>query len=54
MLKVRLLPASKDPNKPYNMHAVIKAILDDRNFFEIMPDWASNIIVGFGAKDVDT
>ena len=36
-----------DPTKPYDMHAVIERIVDDGDFLEIQPDWASNIIVGF-------
>lgn len=36
-----------DPNQPYDMHEVIDKIVDDRNFFEIMPDYARNLIVGF-------
>jgi len=37
-----------DPNKPYNMKIVVESILDKNNFFEIMPDFAKNIITGFG------
>lgn len=36
-----------NPNKPYDMHEVIGRIVDDREFFEIHPDYAANIIVGF-------
>ncbi len=36
-----------DPNHPYDMHEVIDKIVDDANFFEIMPDYARNLIVGF-------
>jgi len=36
-----------DPNKPYDMKDVINEVVDDRDFFEIMPDWAKNIIIGF-------
>jgi propionyl-CoA carboxylase beta chain len=35
------------PNKPYDMHDVIRRIVDDGEFFEIHPDYAANIIVGF-------
>ncbi len=35
------------PNKPYDMHEVIHRIVDDGDFFEIHPDYASNLIVGF-------
>jgi propionyl-CoA carboxylase beta chain len=37
-----------DPNKPYDMKIVIDAILDRNQFYEIMPDYAKNIITGFG------
>ncbi len=36
-----------DPQKPYDMHGVITRIVDDAQFLEIQPGWASNIIVGF-------
>jgi acetyl-CoA carboxylase carboxyltransferase component len=36
-----------DPQKPYDMHRVIEAVVDRDSFFEIQPDWARNIIVGF-------
>uniref|UniRef100_A0A914WM47 Propionyl-CoA carboxylase beta chain, mitochondrial n=1 Tax=Plectus sambesii TaxID=2011161 RepID=A0A914WM47_9BILA len=32
----------------YNMKDVILALIDESDFFEIMPDYAKNIIVGFG------
>src|SRR3984957_13329086 len=34
-------------NKPYDMHEVIRLIVDDGVFFEIQPDYAANILVGF-------
>ncbi|MAB56023.1 MAG: methylmalonyl-CoA carboxyltransferase, partial [Aequorivita sp.] len=34
-------------NKPYDMHAVIKGIIDADSFFEVHKDYADNIIVGF-------
>ena len=37
-----------DPAKPYDMHEVLAAIVDDGAFLEIQPGWAQNIIVGFG------
>ncbi|MEN1783601.1 MAG: acyl-CoA carboxylase subunit beta [Bacteroidota bacterium] len=37
-----------NPNKPYDMHEVIDGILDFTSFFEIQPDYAENVIVGFG------
>lgn len=40
-----------NPNKPYDMHAVIHEIMDDDSFFEIHPDFAPNILVGFARID---
>ena len=37
----------EDPQKPYDMHRVIEAVVDGGEFLEIQPDWARNIIVGF-------
>ena len=34
-------------NKPYDMHEVIKGIIDADSFFEIHKNYADNIIVGF-------
>lgn len=34
-------------HKPYDMHEVIYAIIDEESFFEIHKDFAENIIVGF-------
>ena len=41
-----LIPDS--PNKPYDMLDVITPIVDNREFFEIAPEFAQNIITGFG------
>ncbi len=38
----------EDSNKPYDMHEVIKLVLDDSDFFEVHKDYARNIITGFG------
>jgi len=40
-----LLP--DNPNKPYDMKALIRIVADQQDFFEIQPDFAANIIVGF-------
>jgi propionyl-CoA carboxylase beta chain len=40
-----LVPA--DPNKPYDMMEIISSVVDDHNFFEIMPLYAKNMITGF-------
>jgi propionyl-CoA carboxylase beta chain len=44
-----LVPAN--PNKPYDMKELILKVVDEADFFEISPDWAKNIIVGFGRLD---
>jgi acetyl-CoA carboxylase carboxyltransferase component len=36
-----------DPNKAYDMHDVIHEIVDNGEFFEIKPEYAKNLIVGF-------
>ena len=36
-----------NPNKAYDMYAVIRSVVDDGDFFEIHRDFAKNIIVGF-------
>ena len=41
-----IVPA--DPNVPYDMGALVRRVLDECHLFEIMPDHAKNIIVGFG------
>ena len=37
-----------DPNQPYDMMDIIQPVLDDQYFFEVMPHFARNMIVGFG------
>jgi propionyl-CoA carboxylase beta chain len=34
-------------NKPYDMHEVIKRVVDDAEFYEVQPGYAANIICGF-------
>ena len=41
-----LIPANA--NQPYDMHEVIRKIVDEAEFFEIQPAHAANIICGFG------
>ncbi|MCD4682527.1 MAG: acyl-CoA carboxylase subunit beta [Bacteroidales bacterium] len=36
-----------DPNKPYDMKEIISTVVDENNFFEVMPYYAQNIIIGF-------
>ncbi len=37
-----------NPNKPYDIKELIEKIADEGDFFELMPDYARNIVVGFG------
>ena len=44
-----------DPNKPYDIKEIITKVADENNFFEIMPHYAQNIVIGFarmGGKPV--
>jgi propionyl-CoA carboxylase beta chain len=41
----QLIPS--DPNKPYDMRELIEKVVDNRNFFEIQPAYAPNILIGF-------
>lgn len=40
-----------DSYQPYNMLEVIRKIVDSEHFFELMPDYAKNIIIGFARMD---
>ncbi len=40
-----------EPQKPYDMTAVIEEVLDQGSFFEINAGFARNILVGFGRLD---
>ena len=40
-----------NPNKAYDMYAVIHSIVDDGRFLEVHKDFARNIIVGFARMD---
>jgi propionyl-CoA carboxylase beta chain len=44
-----IIPA--DPNTAYDMKDVVRRVVDDENFFEIMPDFAKNIVVGFARME---
>src|SRR5438132_6366693 len=37
-----------NPNKPYDIKELIVKVLDERDFFELQPDYAKNIVIGFG------
>ena len=36
-----------EPNKPYDMRDIIISAVDDRNFFEVQPHYAQNMVIGF-------
>jgi propionyl-CoA carboxylase beta chain len=36
-----------NPNKPYDMRALIELTVDDGIFFDVQPYWARNIAIGF-------
>nr|WP_303722335.1 acyl-CoA carboxylase subunit beta [Malonomonas rubra] len=42
----RLIP--DNPNQPYDIKAIINSTVDDNLFFEIQPDFAPNLVIGFG------
>ena len=41
-----LVPANT--NKPYDIKELIEKVADEGDFFELMPDYAKNIVIGFG------
>jgi len=40
-----------NPNKPYDMKELITKVVDDGEFFELQPEYAKNIIIGFARMD---
>ena len=44
-----LIPDSA--KEPYDMHDVVRRIVDDGEFFEVFPFWAMNIVTGFARLD---
>ncbi len=40
-----------NPNKPYDMKELIVKVVDDGDFFELQPDYAKNIVIGFARMD---
>jgi propionyl-CoA carboxylase beta chain len=45
----KIIPDS--PNQPYDMHAIIESVVDDNEFLEVQPLFASNILIGFARID---
>lgn len=48
----KIVPA--DPSMPYDVRNVIKSIVDDSDFVEVMELFAANIVIGFGRVNGDT
>jgi propionyl-CoA carboxylase beta chain len=40
-----------NPNKPYDIKELIVKVADECDFFELMPDHAKNIVIGFGRME---
>src|SRR4051794_37608558 len=36
-----------EPQRPYDMHEVLRRVIDDGELLELQPAWAGNILVGF-------
>ncbi|MEE9300253.1 MAG: acyl-CoA carboxylase subunit beta [Alphaproteobacteria bacterium] len=47
-----LIPS--DPQKPYDIKELIEKVLDEEDFFELQPELAKNIVVGFGRIEGST
>lgn len=43
-----------NPNKPYDMRELIEKVVDEGDFFELQPDYAGNILIGFGRMEGST
>ncbi|HEX4584688.1 MAG TPA: acyl-CoA carboxylase subunit beta [Burkholderiaceae bacterium] len=44
----------QNPNKPYDIKELIGKVVDEWEFFELAPDYARNIVIGFGRLAGDT
>ena len=40
-----------NPNMPYDMKDIIHKLVDEGEFFEIMPDYAKNIVIGLARME---
>jgi propionyl-CoA carboxylase beta chain len=43
-----------NPNKPYDIKELIEKVVDEREFFEIQPDFAGNIVIGLARMEGET
>ena len=44
----------ENPNEPYNVKELIVKLVDESDFFELQPDYAKNIIIGYGRMEGST
>ena len=44
----------ENANRAYNMKELLERVVDEGDFFEIQPDYAKNIIIGFGRMEGHT
>ena len=47
-----IVPA--EPNRSYDIRAVLEEVLDDGEYFEVQPGWAANIVCALGRLDGGT
>lgn len=43
-----------NPNTPYDIKELIEKVIDEGDFFELQPDYAGNIVIGFGRMNGST
>ena len=43
-----------NPNKPYDMKELIEKVVDEGDFFELMPNYAGNVLIGFARMEGST
>jgi propionyl-CoA carboxylase beta chain len=44
----------ENPNKPYDIKELVLKVADDGDFFELQPDYAKNIVIGFARMGGET
>ena len=44
----------ENPNEPYDVKELIVKLVDENDFFELQPDYAKNIIIGYGRMEGST
>jgi propionyl-CoA carboxylase beta chain len=43
-----------NPNTPYDIKELIEKVVDEGDFFELQPDYAANMVIGFGRLEGST